>query len=127
MKKIVSIAAAVGLTASIAATASAAEVTGTVTSTTATTSTYGTPLVSEPIITQADIVPATPVIILTRTTPFYFTNGTTMLYAGSLSPQTVDTTGEVVTDAFGNEWREVYTWRGLAWIMVPNTAYVITP
>ncbi|MFD1775228.1 hypothetical protein [Paenibacillus rhizophilus] len=126
MKKIATIAAAIGLTASIAATASADEVTGTATPATATSSTYGNTMM-EPVITPEDIKPATPMIILTRITPFYFTNGSVMKAAGMLSPQTIDTTGQVVTDMSGNEWREVYTWLGLAWIKVPNSAFVIMP
>ncbi|AIQ65574.1 hypothetical protein PSTEL_23175 [Paenibacillus stellifer] len=124
MKRIVSIATAIGLAASIGATASAADVPGTATAApeTVTTSTY-----SEPVITPADVVPATPVLVLTGNTPFYFTNGSTMLKAGVLAPQTVDTTGEVATDAYGNEWREVYTWLGLAWVMVPSPTDVLMP
>ncbi|MCL6604529.1 MAG: hypothetical protein K6T94_16825 [Paenibacillus sp.] len=120
MKKITSFAVALGLMASIAASASAAEVTGT----TVTGSTYSDVL-SSPIITQADIKPATPMIILTRTTPFYFsTDGFPVALLGA---QTLDTTGKVITDQWGNEWREIYTWLGKAWIKVPASAYVITP
>ncbi|BCG61039.1 hypothetical protein [Paenibacillus sp. URB8-2] len=135
MKKIATIAAAIGLTATIASTASADEVTGTASPATATSSTYGGTVtsstysntVTEPVITPEDIKQATPIIILTRVTPFYFSNGSVMKAAGMLSPQTVDTTGQVITDAIGNEWREVYTWLGLAWIKVPNSAFVIMP
>lgn len=145
MKKITTIAAAIGLTASIAATASADQVTGTASPATATSSTYGSTVttatysgtatsstygsntVIEPVITPEDLKPSTPLIILTRVTPFYFSNGSVMKPAGMLSPQAVDTTGQMITDALGNEWREVYTWLGLAWIKVPNTAYVIMP
>jgi hypothetical protein len=129
MKKLASLTVALGLMASIAATASAAEVTGTADSTTAapttvTGSTYAEKF--ETVITPADIKPATPQIILTKATPFHFSmNSTTP--AGWLSAQTIDTTGSVMTDAFGNEWREIYTWLGKAWIKVPASAYVITP
>ncbi|MBW4083754.1 hypothetical protein [Paenibacillus sp. S150] len=125
MKKFASIAVAMGLVASIAATASADEVTGTATDTSTVTGTIYSDTF-ETIITQADIKPATPVIILTKATPFHLsTNSITPI--GWLSAQTIDTTGVVVTDSWGNEWREIYTWLGKAWIKVPASAYVITP
>ncbi|WP_379162912.1 hypothetical protein [Paenibacillus sp. sgz5001063] len=122
MKKFASIAVAMGLVASFAATASADEVSGTTTSVTG--STYGAQY--ETVITQADIKPATPMIILTKATPFHLSTGSTTP-AGWLSAQTVDTTGAIMTDSWGNEWREIYTWLGKAWIKVPASAYVITP
>jgi len=122
MKKVTSFVAVLGLMATIAASASAAEVTGT--TTTVTGSTYSNNFLT-PIITQADIKPATPQIILTRVTPFYFS--TTGFPISLLGPQTLDTTGAVMTDAAGNEWREIYTWLGKAWLKVPASAYVITP
>ncbi|MFP4974236.1 hypothetical protein ACE6ED_02440 [Paenibacillus sp. CN-4] len=122
-KKFASIAVAAGLMATMAATASAETVvTGTAAPTTATTATYVSPT---PVITPEDIKPATPMIILTRITPFHFS--TTGPAVGWLDPQTVDTTGQVITDVSGNEWREVYTWLGKAWIKVPVTANVVTP
>ncbi|MNC12759.1 hypothetical protein D3C75_604850 [compost metagenome] len=125
MKKLASFTVAVGLLASIAATASAAEVTSTTTDATSVTgSTYGTQF--ETVITPADIKPATPMIILTKATPFHFSMDSTTP-AGWLSAQTIDTTGAILTDAWGNEWREIYTWLGKAWIKVPVSAYVITP
>lgn len=125
MKKLASFTVAVGLLASIAATASAAEVTGTSTDVTSVTgSTYGTPF--ETVITPADIKPATPMIILTKATPFHLSIDSTTP-VGWLSAQTIDTTGAIMTDAWGNEWREIYTWLGKAWIKVPVSAYVITP
>ncbi|WP_310830267.1 hypothetical protein [Paenibacillus pedocola] len=125
MKKLASFTVAVGLLASIAATASAAEVTTTSTdAATVTGSTYGTQF--ETVITPADIKPATPMIILTKATPFHFSTDSTTP-AGWLSAQTIDTTGAIKTDAWGNEWREIYTWLGKAWIKVPVSAYVITP
>ncbi|AIQ54885.1 hypothetical protein [Paenibacillus sp. FSL R7-0331] len=125
MKKLASFTVAVGLMASIAASASAAEVTGTADpATTVTGSTYSERF--ETVITPADIKPATPMIILTKATPFHFSTDS-LTPAGWLSAQTIDTTGAVLTDAWGNEWREVYTWLGKAWIKVPASAYVITP
>ncbi|SEU25444.1 hypothetical protein [Paenibacillus sp. NFR01] len=127
MKKMVSFTAALGIAASIAATASAADVTGTVTSTepsTVTSSTYSQAF--ETVITPAVLKPATPMIILTKATPFHFSIDS-LTPVGWLGAQTIDTTGVVTTDAFGNEWREVYTWLGKAWIKVPASAYVITP
>lgn len=124
-----------GLMASLAATASAAEVTTGTTETTKTTSsdavttvtgaTYLNP--AAPVITPADIKPATPQIILTKITAFHLSMGSMATPAGWLSAQTVDTTGVIMTDAMGNEWREVYTWLGKAWIKVPSSAYVINP
>ncbi|OKP67922.1 hypothetical protein A3844_14300 [Paenibacillus helianthi] len=122
MKKFASIAVAMGLVASFAATASADEVSGT--TTTVTGNTYGGKF--ETVITQADIKPATPMIILTKATPFHLSMDS-MTPAGWLSAQTIDTTGAVKTDSWGNEWREIYTWLGTAWIKVPASAYVITP
>ncbi|WP_342563072.1 hypothetical protein NST84_26605 [Paenibacillus sp. FSL R7-0345] len=125
MKKLASFTVAVGLMASIAASASAAEVTGTTEGTTTVTgSTYNEQF--ETVITPADIKPATPMIILTKATPFHFSTSS-LTPAGWLSAQTIDTTGAVMTDAWGNEWREIYTWMGKAWIKVPASAYVITP
>ncbi|WP_379131331.1 hypothetical protein [Paenibacillus sp. sgz500958] len=119
MKKVTGLVIALGLMASIAASASAADVTGTVTE-----STY-TDTFTIPVITQADLRPATPQIILTRVTPFYFTQDGFPI--SLLEPQTLDTTGQVMTDALGKEWREIYTWMGKAWIMVPPSAYIILP
>lgn len=133
MKKLASFTVAVGLMASLAATASAAEVTGTATDTTNTTTTTTTVTGStysnqfETIITPADLKPATPQIILTTATPFHFSMDDTITPAGWLSPQTVDTTGNILTDVWGYEWREIYTWMGKAWIKVPETANVVTP
>lgn len=125
MKKIASITVAIGLMTTIAATASAAEVTGTTsTPTTVTGSTYSN--IFETIITPSDIRVATPQIILTAKTPFHFSVDSTKP-VGWLSPQTVDTTGEVIIDVWGNEWREIYTWLGKAWVKVPVTANVIQP
>lgn len=121
MKKLASLTVALGLMASIAATASAAEVTDT---TTVTDTTYSPRF--ETIITAADLKPATPQIILTKVTPFYFAADSTVP-GGFLGEQTIDTTGEVLTDAWGNEWREIYTWLGKAWLKVPASAYIITP
>lgn len=117
-KKIASFTAAIGIAASIASGASAAEVTGTVTN-----STY-TDLPETPVITAAMLKPATPVIMLTQVTPFYFSPE--LPPVGWLSPQIVDTTGEVIVDAWGNEWRQVYTWMGKAWVLVPPTVEVVT-
>jgi hypothetical protein len=125
MKKFASITIALGLMASIAATASADEVTGSTTdSTSVTGSTYTNSF--ETIFTPAEMTPATPQIVLTEKTAFHFSVGS-MIPAGWLSAQTLDTTGEVITDTWGNEWREIYTWLGKAWVKVPVAANVITP
>lgn len=133
MKKLASLTVAMGLMASIAATASAAEVTGTTTTTptptsdaavSVTGSTYLEPF--DTVITPADIKLATPQIILTKITAFHLSVGS-MAPIGWLGAQTVDTTGVIMTDTWGNEWREVYTWLGKAWLKVPASAYVITP
>jgi hypothetical protein len=130
MKKIASLTVAIGLMTSIAATASAAEVTGVSTGTdtgNGTTVTQATYNQFETIITPDDLKPATPQIIVTKATPFHFTADSSTTPAGWVSAQTLDTTGLVVTDGWGNEWREIYTWLGKAWIKVPASAYVITP
>lgn len=134
MKKLASVTVALGLMASLAATASAAEVvtgqtettktTATDPVTTVTSATYLSP--ADPVITPADIKPATPQIILTKVTAFHLSSGSTTAI-GWLGAQTVDTTGVITKDALGNEWREIYTWLGKAWIKVPASAYVINP
>lgn len=134
MKKLASVTVALGLMASLAATASAAEVvtgqtdttktTATDPVTTVTSATYLNP--ADPVITPADIKPATPQIILTKITAFHLSAGSTTAI-GWLGAQTVDTTGVITKDALGNEWREIYTWLGKAWIKVPASAYVINP
>lgn len=91
MKKLASLTVAMGLMASLAATASAAEV---VTGTTATTKTTSSDAVTtvtgatylnpaDPVITAANVKPATPQIILTKLTAFHLSAGsTTKLLAG---------------------------------------------
>lgn len=130
MKKLVSFTVAAGLLASIAASASAAEVapiTGTPVAGTPASVTDATYTKYETTITPADLRPATPLIILTKSAAFHFAAGSTTTPAGWLSSQTVDTTGQIQRDSFGNEWREIYTWLGKAWIKVPTSAYIITP
>lgn len=50
-----------------------------------------------------------------------------LVATGFLGAQTLDTTGNILVDSNGNEWREIYTWLGMRWIKVPASAYVITP
>ncbi|GIO64914.1 MULTISPECIES: hypothetical protein [Paenibacillus] len=127
MKKIITIAAALGLMASMgtAAFADSASTTSTTNSTpSTTTSATGssetvaepTKLVPEPIISAGEEVtnPTVP-LILTVNTPFYFEPGGKV--ASVLAPQVVDTTGNRVGSLLG-EWVEVYTWLGTAWILV---------
>lgn len=129
MKKIVSFTVAIGIMASLAATAAAAETEGAIIATPenppAVTDSAETPLF-ETIITPEALKAATPQIILTQTAPFYWTQGSPAP-AGWLAEQIVDTTGAVITDESGHEWREIYTWLGKAWIQVPATANVVTP
>lgn len=134
MKKLASVTVALGLMASLAATASAAEVVTGETATTKTTATDPVTTVTsatylnpaDPVITPDDVKPATPQIILTKITAFHLSAGSTTAI-GWLGAQTVDTTGVIEKDALGNEWREIYTWLGKAWIKVPASAYVINP
>ncbi|WP_143536186.1 hypothetical protein [Saccharibacillus sp. O23] len=58
----------------------------------------------------------TPTINLTSMTPFYKSPGGTMI--GYLGPQKLDTTGNGKTDPASGQWVEIYTWMGLAWIVV---------
>ncbi|MCQ4088714.1 hypothetical protein [Saccharibacillus sp. JS10] len=58
----------------------------------------------------------TPTIDLTTMTPFYKSPGGTMI--GYLGPQKLDTTGKGQTDPASGQWVEIYTWMGLAWIVV---------
>ncbi|OZB90462.1 hypothetical protein [Paenibacillus sp. XY044] len=123
MKKIITIAAALGLmasmgTAAFADNASTTDSTSTATSVTGTSETVTEPskLVPEPIISAGEEVtqPTVP-LILTVNTPFYFEPGGKV--ASVLAPQVVNTTGNRVGSLIG-EWVEVYTWLGTAWILV---------
>ncbi|CAM3636044.1 MULTISPECIES: hypothetical protein [Saccharibacillus] len=58
----------------------------------------------------------TPTIQLTGMTPFYKSPGGTMI--GYLGPQKLDTTGKGQTDPASGQWVEIYTWMGMAWIVV---------
>lgn len=120
MKKLASLTIALGLMTSIAATASADTVTGT------TTSPGSVSAPAESVVTATATIQTTPQIILTQKTAFYLATGNT-IPVGWLSAQTLDTTGEVITDGNGNEWREIYTWLGKAWLKIPTTANVIEP
>ncbi|MBB3131907.1 hypothetical protein FHS19_006633 [Paenibacillus rhizosphaerae] len=123
MKKIITIAAALGLmasmgTAAFADSASTTDSTSSTTSVTGTSETVAEPtkLVPEPIISAGEEVtqPTVP-LVLTVNTPFYFEPGGKV--ASVLAPQVVSTTGNRVGSLLG-EWVEVYTWLGTAWILV---------
>lgn len=74
----------------------------------------GTPvLVNDPSKVSTN---PTPNIELTSMTPFYKSPGGTMI--GYLGPQKLDTTGNGTTDPASGQWVEIYTWMGLAWIVV---------
>ncbi len=84
-----------------------------------------TPGTEVPVGTDGPLVPndpskvstnPTPNIELTSMTPFYKSPGGTMI--GYLGPQKLDTTGNGTTDPASGQWVEIYTWMGLAWIVV---------
>ncbi|GGO07768.1 hypothetical protein [Saccharibacillus kuerlensis] len=58
----------------------------------------------------------TPTIQLTSMTPFYKAPGGAMM--GYLAPQKLDTTGNGTTTPANGQWIEIYTWMGMAWIVV---------
>lgn len=127
MKKIMTITAALALTASFAGAASAAtETTETETtatpvevSTTVTETTYSTDTTEssdDVIVKPGDGIdlPLLPYEI-TQTTYFYNTpNGDSL---GALGSQFVSVTGNKITNVMtGDTWIEIYTWKGAAWI-----------
>lgn len=73
----------------------------------------GIPVTSDPSKISTN---PTPNIELTSMTPFYKSPGGTMI--GYLGPQKLDTTGNGQTDPASGQWVEIYTWMGLAWIVV---------
>ena len=143
MKKLISITAALALTASFAGAASAAtETTETTTTpttnaatvsteTTTTTTTAETTVSNEPTNTTVVSTETTEDTVLvkpgdgidlpllpleiTKTTYFYDTpNGKAL---GALSSQFVSVTGNEITNRItGDTWVEIYTWKGVAWV-----------
>ncbi|WP_172196999.1 hypothetical protein [Saccharibacillus qingshengii] len=98
----------------------------TVPGTPTTPTTPATPGTEVPVDPNAPLVPTndpskysdtpTPTIDLTTMTPFYKSPGGTMI--GYLGPQKLDTTGNGTTDPASGQWVEIYTWMGLAWIVI---------
>ncbi|WP_334076081.1 MULTISPECIES: hypothetical protein [Paenibacillus] len=87
---------------------------GTVTTSEGTSVTNSTYVdLDEPIITPDEIIIAPEPITLTKVTYFYETPGGKTLSA--LAPQTVNPTGQT-----SNNWVEIYTWLGKAWIYRPG-------
>ncbi|NGZ77868.1 hypothetical protein [Saccharibacillus alkalitolerans] len=103
-------------------------ITGTFTTTVPTTTTPTTPTAppAVPVGSDTALIPTndpskvsvnpTPTIELTSMTPFYKSPGGTMI--GYLGPQKLDTTGNGTTDPATGQWVEIYTWMGMAWIVV---------
>ncbi|MBD7970686.1 hypothetical protein [Paenibacillus gallinarum] len=127
MKKLITITAALALTASFAGAASAAtettETTTTPTTNSVSVSTEATSTtVSEVVYEDTVLVkpgdgidlPLLPLEI-TKTTYFYDTpNGKAL---GALSSQFVSVTGNEITNRItGDTWVEIYTWKGVAWV-----------
>ncbi|GAK42706.1 MULTISPECIES: hypothetical protein [Paenibacillus] len=128
MKKMISITAALFVTASMAAAASAQEVTPTtetesptpisvsVDGTSTTDGSVSDVVYGEPIVEPGDgiDIPLKPLEI-TKITYFYDApNGKA---TGALSPQFVSVTGnEVMNQTTGETWVEIYTWKGIAWV-----------
>ncbi|WP_454193685.1 hypothetical protein [Paenibacillus sp. Marseille-Q7038] len=131
MKKLITITAALALTASFAGAASAAtettettttptansvsvstEATSTTTNTTVSTDVYEDTVLVKP--GDGIDLPLLPLEI-TKTTYFYDTpNGKAL---GALSSQFVSVTGDEITNRItGDTWVEIYTWKGVAWV-----------
>lgn len=133
MKKIAALSASVLLTAALATSVSAdpattttetnevptvvgqtVEVTGTSSSSQGSSVTDITYLdLDEPIVSPDELILAPKPVTLTKITYFYETPGGKALSA--LAPQKVSPTGQIV-----NNWVEIYTWLGKAWIYLPG-------
>ncbi|GAA0137352.1 hypothetical protein YSY43_41930 [Paenibacillus sp. YSY-4.3] len=101
MKKFAAITASVIISTALATGASAAEADPAV------------PVLDEPLIQAEDTVIAPNPIELLSITNFYNApNGDAI---NALAPQSVHPTGHIIDD-----WVEIYTWLGKAWIYVPN-------
>ncbi|MFD3262050.1 hypothetical protein ACE3MQ_25945 [Paenibacillus lentus] len=101
MKKFAAITASVIISAALGTAASAAETEAV------------TPNLDEPIIQVGETVIApNPIELLNNTTFYSNPNGEAL---SALAPQFVHPTGQTI-----NDWVEIYTWLGKAWINVPN-------
>lgn len=110
MKKFAAITASLLVSAALATAAAAAEETETETETVT-----PLPTLEEPIIQAGETVIApNPIELLSITDLYSNPNGDIL---NALAPQFVHPTGQVVDD-----WVEIYTWLGKAWITVPNYA-----
>lgn len=132
MKKIAALSASVLLTAALATSVSADPATttaetnevptvvGQTVEVTGTSSSQGSSVtdityldLDEPIVSPDEVILAPKPITLTKITYFYETPGGKALSA--LAPQKVSPTGQIV-----NNWVEIYTWLGKAWIYLPG-------
>lgn len=128
MKKIITITAALALTASFAGAAGAASATTETTETTATNTVSVSSTVTDSTYTSETTSKATVLVKpgdgidlpllpleITKTTYFYDTpNGEPL---GALSSQFVSVTGNEITNQItGDTWVEIYTWKGAAWV-----------
>ncbi|GIP54593.1 hypothetical protein [Paenibacillus vini] len=102
MKKLAALSASVILTAAFATAVSADPVVEPV-----------APVVEEPIVEAADVIIAPNPITLKEITYFY--NNPNGVALSALAPQDVHPTGQTVDD-----WVEIYTWLGKAWIYIPG-------
>lgn len=102
MKKLAALSASVILTAAFATGVSAAPAEEPV-----------APVVDEPIIAVEDIVIAPNPVSLDKITYFYNAPGGKAMSA--LAPQDVHPTGQMI-----DNWVEIYTWLGKAWIYLPG-------
>ncbi|WP_055105242.1 hypothetical protein [Paenibacillus ihumii] len=101
MKKFAAITASLIVSAALATAASAAEADAVI------------PNLEEPIIQASETVIAPNPIELEDITTFYSApNGDAL---NALAPQYVHPTGQIIDD-----WVEIYTWLGKAWIHVPD-------
>jgi|GEM_PF-976669 len=132
MKKIAALSASVLLTAALATSVSADPATtttetnevptvvGQTVEVTGTSSSQGSSVtdityldLDEPIVSPDEVILAPKPVTLTKITYFYETPGGKALSA--LAPQKVSPTGQIV-----NNWVEIYTWLGKAWIYLPG-------
>ncbi len=102
MKKLAALSASVILTAAFATAVSADPIVDPV-----------APVVEEPIVAVEDIIIAPNPITLTEITYFY--ESPTGAALSALAPQDVHPTGQTI-----DNWVEIYTWVGKAWIYMPG-------
>lgn len=133
MKKLITITAALALTASFAGAASAAtettettttnsvsvstEATNTTPSTESTNTTVSTESSEDTVLVKPGDGIDLPLLPLEITKTTYFYDAPNGKALGALSSQFVSVTGNEITNQItGDTWVEIYTWKGVAWV-----------